>query len=62
MYKNALATAGITDAKVLISAPFPVSGTGALTGIYKAYEDMTGVSLNDLAKNLAPRSWCLPES
>lgn len=52
MYKNALATAGITDAKVLISAPFPVSGTGALTGIYKAYEDMTGVSLNDLAKKL----------
>ena len=52
LYKNALATAGITDAKVLISAPFPVSGTGALTGIYKAYEDMTGVSLNDLAKKL----------
>lgn len=52
MYKNALATAGITDANVLISAPFPVSGTGALTGIYKAYEDMTGVSLNDLAKKL----------
>lgn len=52
MYKNALTTAGITDAKVLITAPFPVSGTGALTGIYKAYEDMTGVSLNDLAKQL----------
>lgn len=52
MYKNALTTAGITDALVRISAPFPVSGTGALTGIYKAYEDMTGVSLNDLAKQL----------
>lgn len=52
MYKNALTTAGITDAQVLITAPFPVSGTGALTGIYKAYEDMTGVSLNDLAKQL----------
>ena len=50
MYVNALTTAGITDAKVIVSAPFPVSGTGALTGAYKAYEDITGVALNDLAK------------
>lgn len=50
MYVNALTTAGITDAKVIVSAPFPVSGTGALTGVYKAYEDITGVALNDLAK------------
>ena len=50
MYKNALSTAGITDAYVVVSAPFPVSGTGALTGAYKAYEDITGTSLNELAK------------
>lgn len=50
MYKNALTTAGITDARVVVSAPFPVSGTGALTGVYKAYEDITGVALNNLAK------------
>ncbi|MDO4572280.1 MAG: DUF1002 domain-containing protein [Clostridia bacterium] len=50
MYKNALETAGIKDAKVMVSAPYPVSGTGALTGAYKAYEDITGVSLSDLAK------------
>lgn len=50
MYKNALATAGITDAKVMVTAPYPVSGTGALTGAYKAYEDITGVSLNEVAK------------
>lgn len=50
MYVNALTTAGITDAKVVVSAPFPVSGTGALTGAYKAYEDITGIALNDLAK------------
>ena len=50
MYVNALTTAGITDARVIVSAPFPVSGTGALTGAYKAYEDITGVALNDLAK------------
>ena len=50
MYKNALATAGIEDARVIVSAPFPVSGTGALTGAYKAYEDITGNSLSSLAK------------
>ena len=50
MYENALTTAGISDATVIVSAPFPVSGTGALTGAYKAYEDITGTSLSDLAK------------
>ena len=50
MYSNALETAGISDAQVIVSAPFPVSGTGALTGAYKAYEDITGNSLSSLAK------------
>lgn len=50
MYVNALTTAGITDAKVMVSAPFAVSGTAALTGVYKAYEDITGKSMSDLAK------------
>lgn len=50
MYINALTTAGISDAQVIVSAPFPVSGTGALTGAYKAYEDMSGNSLSSLAK------------
>ena len=49
MYINALTTAGITDAKVIVSAPFAVSGTAALTGVYKAYEDITGKSLSNLA-------------
>ncbi len=53
MYKSALATAGITDAKVKIAAYKPVSGTGALAGIYKAYEDMTGTVLSELAKGTA---------
>ena len=52
MYINALTTAGITDAKVSVSAPFPVSGTAALTGSYRAYEDITGVTLSDLAKTV----------
>ena len=42
MYISALATAGITDAKITVTAPFDVSGTAALTGVYKAYEDITG--------------------
>lgn len=50
MYISALATAGVTDAKIVVAAPFEVSGTAALTGIYKAYEDMTGKKLDDIAK------------
>ncbi|MBT2686957.1 DUF1002 domain-containing protein [Bacillus sp. ISL-47] len=38
MYINALITAGVKDAKIYITAPVPVSGTAALTGIIKAYE------------------------
>ena len=50
MYMNAMVTAGITDANVKIAAPFNVSGTAALTGIYKAYEDITGEKLDEDAK------------
>ena len=50
MYISALATAGITDASIVVAAPFEVSGTAALSGVYKAYEDMTGKKLDDLAK------------
>ncbi|WP_241663220.1 DUF1002 domain-containing protein [Peribacillus simplex] len=38
MYINALATAGVKDATVYVTAPIPVSGTAALTGVIKAYE------------------------
>ncbi len=50
MYMNAMVTAGITDANVKIAAPFKVSGTAALTGIYKAYEDISGKKLDENAK------------
>lgn len=50
MYISALATAGITDAKIIVASPFEVSGTAALSGVYKAYEDMTGKKLDDIAK------------
>lgn len=38
MYLNALITAGVKDADIYVTAPFAVSGTGALTGLIKAYE------------------------
>lgn len=50
MFINALVTAGIDDAKIIVAAPFEVSGTAALTGIYKAYEDISGEPLDDAAK------------
>lgn len=50
IYSNALVTAGITDAQIIVTAPFEVSGTAALTGIYKAYEDVTGEELDETAK------------
>ncbi len=53
MYRSALSTAGIRDAEVRVAAPFAVSGTAALTGIYKAYEDITGTYLADAAKTAA---------
>lgn len=42
MYTNALTTAGISDAEVVVAGPFEISGTAALVGAMKAYETMTG--------------------
>jgi len=53
MYEAALLTAGIENAKVIVAAYTPVSGTGALTGIYKAYEAATGTTLDEEAKTTA---------
>ena len=53
MYLSALETAGITDVYAVIASPFPVSGTAALAGIYKAYETLTGQTLDDVAKQMA---------
>ena len=50
MYVNVLTTIGITDAKIIVAAPKMVSGTAALTGIYKAYESLTGNLINEYAK------------
>ena len=53
MISNTLVTAGINDANVIAAAPFQVSGTGALTGILKGFEDSTGEKLDSEKKELA---------
>ncbi len=53
MYKNALATAGIKDAEIYVTAPFEVSGTAALTGLIKAYEVTTDTKITEEQKQAA---------
>jgi uncharacterized protein YpuA (DUF1002 family) len=55
MYQNALITAGVKDAKIVVASPFEVSGTAALTGVYKAYESITGNKLDEAAKTAGIR-------
>lgn len=47
MYKNALTTAGITDADIIVAGPTGISGTAALVGVFKAYQEMTGEAVGD---------------
>ncbi len=47
MYKNALATAGIEDADIIVAGPTAISGTAALVGIFKAYTEMTGEVIDE---------------
>lgn len=53
MYKNALITAGITDADIIVAGPSPISGTAALVGAMKAYSDMTGEQVSDQSMDTA---------
>lgn len=53
MYANALVTAGVSDADIYVTAPFKVSGTGALTGIIKAYEITTDIEIPEEQKQIA---------
>lgn len=52
-YANALTTAGVTDADVYAAAPFDVSGTAALTGVFKAFEEATGEPIPEASKEVA---------
>lgn len=53
MLINALATAGVHDADVIVAAPFNVSGTAALTGVIKGFEGATGVVVSEVEKEVA---------
>ena len=53
MYTNALVTAGISDAKVTVAGPFPISGTAALVGAMKAYGEMTGEGVDEASSDAA---------
>ena len=47
MYRNALQTAGVEGAEVVVAGPFEISGTAALVGTIKAYEEMSGEDVDD---------------
>ena len=53
MYRNALATAGISDATIKVAEPFNITGTAALVGVMKAYESMTGEEISEESKDAA---------
>ena len=53
MYRNALLTAGVADAKVIVAAPSSISGTAALIGAVKAYEAYSGEPVTDEALEVA---------
>lgn len=53
MLANALLTSGIENCQVVATAPFEVSGTGALTGVFKAYETSSETELSEDKKKLA---------
>lgn len=52
MIATTLSTSGVVNCEVLAAAPFEVSGTGALTGILKAYEHSVG-QLDEAKKEVA---------
>lgn len=53
MYANAAVTAGIKDVLIKAASPFPVSGTAALTGMFKAFEVAQGQPMETIRKDIA---------
>lgn len=53
MYENALVTAGLTDAEVVVAGPMKLSGTAALVGAMKAYATMTGEEIDEESMDAA---------
>ncbi|MBO7674526.1 MAG: DUF1002 domain-containing protein [Atopobiaceae bacterium] len=52
MLYNALQTAGVKNCNLVVTAPYPVSGTGALTGVFMAYESQ-GQQLDEAKEEVA---------
>lgn len=53
MYVNALSTAGVSDVNLRVVGPFEISGTAALVGAMKTYEQMTGKKISKESKDTA---------
>ena len=47
MYQNALITAGIENADVIVVGPTNISGTAGLVGAMEAYQEMTGKAISE---------------
>ena len=53
MYRNALITAGVQDADIMVVGPTQISGTAGLIGALKAYEQMSGTNVSEQALDTA---------
>lgn len=53
MYCNALITAGIENAEVIVAGPFEITGTAALVGAMEAYSVMTGEKITQESMDTA---------
>ena len=53
MYTNALITAGIENAEVIVAGPFEITGTAALVGAMKAYSELTGEEVSEESMDAA---------
>lgn len=53
MYRNALLTAGVEDADILVVGPTNISGTAGLIGALRAYEELTGEVVEDTVLDTA---------
>lgn len=53
MYRNALITAGVQDADIMVVGPTQISGTAGLIGALKAYEQMSGTTVSEKALDTA---------
>lgn len=53
MYTNALITAGIENADVIVAGPFEITGTAALVGAMKAYAELTGEEISAVSMDAA---------